>query len=110
MQERRGACGVAAEWGSESLGEAVARRLVALREYQELKPEEEALGRWVRELQERLGTVSPESASYGDLLESLSRAQAHWLAVRHGLEQALEQIRTTDWVVARLRAPGESRF
>ncbi|HLN60076.1 MAG TPA: hypothetical protein VK464_00895 [Symbiobacteriaceae bacterium] len=99
----------ATEWGTESLGEAVAQRLVALREYQELKPEEEALARWVCELQERLGAVSPESASYGELLESLSRAQARWLAVRHGLEQALEQIRTTDWIVARLRAPDDRR-
>ena len=99
----------ATDWGDETPGEAVARRLVALRDYQELKPEEEALGRWVRELQEQLGTASPQSASYSELLERLSRAQARWLAVRHGLEQALEAIRTTDWVVARLRAPDDRR-
>lgn len=89
--------------------ELIARRLGAIRVMRELGPKKDCYGRQVRDFSCHLAELDGDSVHYRSVLEKLREAHEEWLRLEERLLEAGYIIRSTQWLVDLLTAPGEAR-
>lgn len=90
--------------------ELIARRLGAIRVVRELGPKKDCFGRQVRDFSRHLAELDGDSIHYRSVLEKLREAHEEWLRLEERLLEAGYIIRSTQWLIDLLTAPGEVDF
>lgn len=90
--------------------ELISRRLGAIRLVRELGPKKECYGRQVRDFSRHLAELDGDSVHYRAVLEKLREAHEEWLRLEEKLLEAHYIVRSTQWLVDLLTAPGESDY